>query len=127
MTLRSHQAPKRRIFPHQFSCLLDNPVRRFLLSPDDLADRLQLSETSRVLEVGPGSGYFSVELAKRVPRGELVLLDLQSEMLAKARRKLESLGVHNVRYMAAHASCYLECPDNYFDVALLVCVLGEIS
>src|ERR1051325_3476977 len=94
---RKHTA-KRKVFPHQLSRLIDNPLRRLLLSPRTLVNRLDLSETSRVLEVGPGSGYLSVELAERIPRGELVLLDLQPEMLSKARRKVESMRLHNVRY-----------------------------
>ena len=120
-------ALSRGVFPHQLSWLLDNPLRRFLLSPDDLAGRLGLSESSRVLEVGPGSGYFSAALATRIPRGELALLDLQPEMLAKARRKLESMGFHNVRYTRADASGEFPYPDGHFDVAVLVSVLGEIS
>ena len=88
----------RGYFPHQFSWLIDNPVRRLLLSPEKFADRLPLTAVSWVLEVGPGSGYFSRELARRVRRGRLVLFDLQPEMLAKARRKLERSGVQNVGY-----------------------------
>lgn len=114
------------MFPHQLSWLLDNPLRRLLLSPEELAERLGLSETSRVLEVGPGSGYFSAALAKRVPRGELTLLDLQPAMIVKARRKLESMGIQNVRYTTADASGELPYPNGYFDVALLVSVLGEV-
>lgn len=90
----------RGVFPHQLSWLLDNPLRRLFLSPHDLADHLALSETSRVLELGPGPGYFSAALAKRVPRGELALLDIQPQMLEKAKRKLESMGFRNVRSCA---------------------------
>jgi len=115
------------VFPHQFSWLLDNPLRRLLLSPHDLADHLALSETSRVLELGPGSGYFSAALAKRVPRGELALLDIQPQMLEKAKRKLESMGFRNVTYTSADASVEFPYPDGHFDVALLVSVLGEVS
>ena len=82
----------RGYFPHQLSCLIDNPLRRLLLTPAQLANRLPLTESSHVLEVGPGSGYFSAELARRVPQGRLELLDLQPEMLAKARRKLQARG-----------------------------------
>lgn len=56
------------VFPHQFSWLIDNPLRRLVLSPETLAKRLPLSDSSRILELGPGSGYFSAALAARVPR-----------------------------------------------------------
>jgi len=108
------------------SWLLDNPLRRLFLSPHDLVERLALSEISRVLELGPGLGYFSAALAKQVHRGELLLLDIQPEMLEKARRKLESMGCRNAHY-TADANTELSYADGRFDVALLVSVLGEVS
>jgi ubiquinone/menaquinone biosynthesis C-methylase UbiE len=114
------------IFPHHLSWLLDNPVRRLLLSPENLLEKLELPDTGRVLEVGPGSGFLSVALAKRLSHGEIVLLDLQPDMLAKAKRKLDSLGFQHVRYVTADVSDGLPYPDGYFDLVLLVCVLGEV-
>lgn len=116
----------RGYFPHQLSWLIDNPLRRLLLSPAKLADRLPLTESSDVLEVGPGSGYFSAELARRVPQGWLELLDLQPEMLAKAKQKLQARGHLNVGYTTHDASEQLPFPDESFDVAVLVAVLGEV-
>ncbi len=116
----------RGYFPHQLSWLIDNPVRRLLLTPPQLAERLPLTESSKVLEIGPGSGYFSTELARRIPRGWLDLLDLQPEMLAKAKRKLRASGHRNVGFTTHDASERLPFPDESFDVAVLVAVLGEI-
>jgi ubiquinone/menaquinone biosynthesis C-methylase UbiE len=79
-----------------------------------------------VLEVGPGSGYFSVELARRVRHGRLELLDLQPEMLAKARRKLELKRIWNVGYTADDASVGIPFADETFDIVVMVSVLGEI-
>ncbi len=116
-----------RHFPHQLSRLIDNPLRRLLISPSRLANRLPIRETSAILEIGPGSGYFSVELARRVPRGRLSLLDLQPEMLNKAQRKLLSNGFEDVDFTAHDASLPLPFEDDTFDVVVLVAVLGEIS
>src|SRR5688572_28981289 len=69
----------RGVFPHQLSWLIDNAARRLIVSPGAIANRLSLSPSSRVLEIGPGSGFFSTELAKRLPNGLLALLDLQPE------------------------------------------------
>ena len=116
----------RGIFPHQLSFFLDLPWRNVMLSPSQLAARLGLSATSRVLEVGAGSGFYSVEIARRIPFGHLELLDLQPEMLGKARRKLEAKGLSNVGYTLADAG-NLPFPDGCFDVIFLVAVLGEIA
>lgn len=116
----------RGVFPHRFSWLINNPFRRLLISPETVADRLPLSESSRILELGPGSGYFSVTLAARVPQGRLELFDVQPEMLAKAERNLQARGFQNVGYTAGDAGEELPYPDDSFDVILLVCVLGEV-
>ena len=115
----------RGYFPHQLSFLIDNPIRRVLITPGELADRIPWTETRRVLEVGPGSGYFSVALARRARAGRLELFDLQREMLAKARRKLEAAGHRNVGYTQGDASA-LPYGASTFDVAVLVAVLGEV-
>jgi arsenite methyltransferase len=114
-----------RYYPHQFSFLLDNPIRRLLISPGRFADRLSLHESSRVLEIGPGAGYFSREIARRIPRGHLELMDLQPQMLAKARHKLAAAGLKHVGYTEGDAAD-LPFPDASFDVATLVAVIGEI-
>ncbi len=79
----------RGIFPHVMSFFLDLPWRNVMLSPQKPVARLALEATSRVLEVGAGSGFYSVEVAHRVSEGHLELLDLQPEMLRKAQQKLE--------------------------------------
>ena len=112
-------------FPHQLSFFINNPIRRLLISPNRFADRLALEPTSRVLEVGPGSGYFSVEVARRIPEGHLELLDLQPEMLNKARRHLQSAGLWNVGFTEGDATA-LPFPDSDFDIAFLVAVIGEV-
>lgn len=119
-------AIRRGCFPHQLSWLIDNPMRRLFISPGGLADRLPLLPTSRVLEVGPGSGYFSRELARRVPDGWLELLDVQPEMLAKAVRKFGGTPPSNLGWTKADASQALPFAAESFDIVVLVAVLGEL-
>jgi ubiquinone/menaquinone biosynthesis C-methylase UbiE len=116
----------RGVFPHEMSFFLDLPWRNLVLSPRKLVARLALSPTSHVLEVGAGSGFYSVEVARRVSAGHLELLDLQPEMLAKAQRKLNAKGLSNVGYTLADAG-RLPFPADSFDVIFLVAVFGEIA
>jgi SAM-dependent methyltransferase len=120
------EALRRGYAPHQLAWLMDNPARRLLLSPSVFASRFRISETDRILEIGPGSGYFSVELARRVRGGRLELFDLQPEMLVKARRKLAKEAIENVGYTVGNASERLPFPDAHFDIAILVTVLREV-
>jgi ubiquinone/menaquinone biosynthesis C-methylase UbiE len=114
-------------FPHQLWFLLDNPVRRLLVNPRQVVDRLELSGSEDVLEVGPGPGLFSVELGRRLTSGRLELLELQPEMLARARRKLDRAGCSNVGFHLGDAGGRLPFPDSCFDVAFLAAVLGEVT
>lgn len=116
----------RGTFPSRMSFWLDFPLRRFVLSPWELADRLHLKSNARVLEIGPGPGYFSAEVARRVPDGRLELFDLQRDMLEKSRRKLEAAGVGNADVIQGDAA-NLPFDNNTFDVVFMVAVLGEVS
>jgi ubiquinone/menaquinone biosynthesis C-methylase UbiE len=116
----------RGVFPHELSFFLELPWRKVVLSPRKLVARIALKPKSRVLEVGAGSGFYSVEVAGTISAGHLELLDLQPEMLKKAQRKLEAKGLTNVGYMLADAG-FLPFKDDCFDAIFLVAVLGEVA
>ncbi len=116
---------KKGVFPHQLSVALELPWRRFILSPRTLADRLHLKNDFRVLEIGPGPGYFSVEIARRVPQGHLELFDLQQKMLKKAWQKINLAGLNKVGFVVGNAND-LPYGKDKFDAVVLVAVLGEV-
>jgi ubiquinone/menaquinone biosynthesis C-methylase UbiE len=113
-------------FPHQAAFVINNPVRRALFKPTHIIDSIGLTESAHVLEVGPGPGFYSVEIARRLTSGRLDLFDLQPEMLDKARRRLERAGFHDVGFTTGQASQGLPFPDNTFDVSFLAAVIGEV-
>jgi SAM-dependent methyltransferase len=113
-------------YPHQAAALLDNPLRRRMERPADSIDVLELTGNERVLEIGPGGGFFSVELANRLESGQLDLFDIQPQMLTKARHKLEQAGHHAVGYTAGQAGAALPFPADTFDAAFLAEVIGEV-
>ncbi|MEQ1728623.1 MAG: methyltransferase domain-containing protein [Vicinamibacterales bacterium] len=115
----------RGAYPHELSFLLLLPLRRIIFSPSQLVAHLRLTEESRVLEVGPGPGFFSVEVARAVPRGRVELVDLQLDMLRKARARVRKGGVSHAGFTRASAEA-LPYADASFDVVFLVAVLGEV-
>ena len=100
------------------------PVRQLVLSPRELARRLQLKGHDRVLEIGSGSGFYSVQIAANC--GSVVLLDLQPEMLSKARSRAADAGMHPVGFVSADAS-RLPFESGSLDVVCMVAVFGEVS
>lgn len=113
-------------YPHWAAALLNNPVRRLIGRPGAVIESLRLAGDERVLEIGPGPGYFSAELARRLPAGRLDLFDLQPQMLDRARRRLAGIPGCHVAFHAGDASSGLPFPDESFDVAFLAAVLGEV-
>lgn len=114
------------VFPHQMTWFLDLPGRGLIVSAKTVASRLPVTPEAQVLEVGPGSGYYSVEVARRVPQGSLTLVDLQPEMLEKSTRRLRDAGVTNHRSVVSDAGA-LPFADGTFDAIFLVTVFGEIE
>jgi ubiquinone/menaquinone biosynthesis C-methylase UbiE len=114
------------IYPHELAFILDNPLRNLILPAKQLVDRLHLSKNSRVLEIGPGPGFFSSEVIKRIPEGELILIDIQWEMLAKSRAKLRRTGLKNFWLVQGNAQ-QLPFGMSTFDIVFLVTVMGEVA
>ena len=80
----------------------------------------------RVLEVGPGTGYYALQAARWLdPGGTLEVLDLQQEMLDHTMRRAHALGVSNIVPTRGDAQA-LPYPDDHFDAAYLVATLGEV-
>ncbi len=91
-----------------------------------LRDMLDLAPDARVLEVGPGAGYYSLDVARQIaPNGRLDVLDLQQPMLDELMRRAAMAGTANVVATQGDARD-LPFPDATFDAAFLVATLGEI-
>ena len=122
----NHPAHGSGPMPYTQAGHLLHPLRKLLLSPKQLVRRLELRPDLTVLELGPGPGYFSIEVARSLPEGKLILVDVQREMLDMARRRLEAQGLRNIDYVQADA-LRLPLEDASVDVAFSVAVLGEVS
>lgn len=80
----------------------------------------------RVLEVGPGTGYYALPVAGWLaPEGTLAVLDVQQEMLDHTMRRAGEHGLGNIVPTRADAR-RMPYTDDEFDAAYLVTVLGEI-
>jgi ubiquinone/menaquinone biosynthesis C-methylase UbiE len=91
-----------------------------------LREILEPRDGERLLEVGPGTGYYSLPVAEWLsPGGSLDLVDVQQEMLDHTMRRAAEAGLGNLAPRLADAR-ELPFEDDAFDGAYLVTVLGEI-
>jgi SAM-dependent methyltransferase len=106
--------------------------RFWVEAPHPLITRARLYEIlapapgERILEVGPGTGYYTLDVADWVrPDGEVDVLDLQQEMLDHTMRRAGERGLANLTPTQADATS-MPYESDSFDAAYLVTVLGEI-
>ncbi len=115
-----------RACPYSWRWMLDNLPRRVVQPLRSTVDSFHIDRGKIVLELGPGPGYFSVEVARRVgPEGRLVCVDIQPEMIGALRRRLLREGVSNALPTVGDALA-LPLADCSVDCAFLVTVLGEL-
>ena len=109
-------------YSQRFWVELPHPV----ITRERLAKVLAPAPGERILEVGPGTGYYTLDVASALePGGRLDVFDLQQEMLDHTMRRAGERGLSNVEATQGDARD-LPYPDDTFDGAFLVTVLGEI-
>ena len=84
---------------------------------DQTLGLMDFKPTDRVLDLGCGTGWASRRLARLVPEGEVVGIDVADEMLRRAEQA--SSGIANVRYLWGSAE-KIPAADNSFDKVLSV-------
>jgi SAM-dependent methyltransferase len=113
-------------FPFAEAAILDMPLRRLVASPQRILGEFGVGANERVLEVGPGIGYYSVEAARRVGAGGLlVCLDIQHAMLRAARSRLAAAGYAGAHMLQA-SGIQLPLRSSSLDRVFLISVLGEL-
>ena len=97
-----------------------------LITRRRLRDVLAPRAGERVLEVGPGTGYYSLDVAEWLsPGGQLDIFDLQQEMLDHTMCRAAERGLANITAAQGDAR-RLSYATGTFDAAYLIAVLGEI-
>jgi ubiquinone/menaquinone biosynthesis C-methylase UbiE len=80
----------------------------------------------RILEIGPGTGYYTLDIAEWVgPDGTVEIFDLQQEFLDHVGRRAAEHGLGNIVPTQGDATA-LPYEDASVDAVILTAVLGEI-
>jgi len=81
--------------------VFDDPARDAWQHPDEVVAALALTPTMTVADVGAGTGYFTVRLARAVPGGQVIATDLEPDMVRYLTERAQREHLGNVRAVQA--------------------------
>jgi tRNA A58 N-methylase Trm61 len=106
---------------------LNRPEREKEENPEGALDALGIRPGMVVADVGAGTGYMSLRMAKRVrPDGKVYANDLQPEMLRRLRANAAKAGFSNIETVQGEEADP-KLPRGQMDLVLLVDVYHEFS
>jgi ubiquinone/menaquinone biosynthesis C-methylase UbiE len=115
------------VMSHAGAGWLDRPEREREEQPERALDALAIEPGAVVADLGAGSGYFTVRLARRVgPGGRVFAADIQPEMLSLLRARLSRERLSNVELVQS-TETDPRLPARKFDLILLVDVYHELA
>jgi ubiquinone/menaquinone biosynthesis C-methylase UbiE len=110
------------VLGHQGAEWLERKDRQTEEQPQQMVAALDLKSTDVVADVGAGSGYISQLLATKVPKGKVVAIDIQPEMLLL----IKQLKIANIEpHLGTEKSPELAAAS--IDLALMVDAYHEFS
>ena len=106
---------------------LERPERELEEHPDTAIAALSLKPGMMVADVGAGTGYFTLRIAKKVaPAGRVYAVDIQPEMISMLRKNASKAKISNVEYILGTESDP-KLPARTLDVIIMVDVYHEFS
>lgn len=113
-------------FNPEFADRLLADERTARLPADEIVDRLPLSPSQEIADVGCGPGYFTIPLAERVPGGTVYALDTEEAMLDRCRLRVAEAGLSNV-HVAQSSETSLPLDPASMDGIFLAFVLHQAT
>lgn len=106
---------------------LDRAGRDEEEKPEVVIEALNLRGGETVVDLGAGSGYFTFRIAPKVgPRGKVLAVEIQDEMIDALRRRAKEQKVANVEIIKGTESDP-HLPASSVDVVLMVDVYHELA
>jgi ubiquinone/menaquinone biosynthesis C-methylase UbiE len=116
-----------RIFRAEQAHRLEDPARLEWLPPHDIMQAIDVEPGQTIADVGAGTGYFTVPLARQIGlHGVVYAVDVQPEMLGWIRSKIERDEVFNIQLVHADAHA-TQLPDECCDLFFLANLWHELD
>lgn len=85
----------------KWSKVFDDPARDAWQKPVEIIASLKLAPDAVVADIGSGTGYFAVRLARAVPRGKVFGADVEADMVRFLNERAAREGLGNLSSHAA--------------------------
>ena len=109
------------------NAIASGPYRKRAQPPSMIVDAIAARQGMTVVEIGCGSGFYTVEVAKAVqPDGVVYAVDIQEGMLSKLKNRMEREGVENIVPILADAEGDIPLETGIADAVFSVTVVPEI-
>ena len=106
---------------------LERSTREREEQPELALDLMGIQKGMTIADVGAGTGYYSLRIARRVgPTGKVYANDIQPEMLEKLRTNARHAGLNNIETVLG-SEADPKLPAGKIDMVLLVDVYHEFS
>lgn len=93
---RTHHRHHRFEDAEKWAAQFDSPDRAAWQKPDAVIAALELKPDALVADLGAGTGYFSMRLARAVPQGRVFAQDLEADMVRYLGERATREGVKNL-------------------------------
>lgn len=117
---RRHGAKQPKIFSHERAAVLDDDEREGWFARSDVVQLIDAPRNSAVVDFGTGTGRYAIALAETRPDVRVIAYDVQPEMLAIVKERVQRLNLTNVETRS-------ELGDEIADIVLAANVLHEIG
>ncbi|MFT7287443.1 MAG: FkbM family methyltransferase [Halieaceae bacterium] len=114
------------VMGHRGAGWLERANREEQERTDLLIAKLPLGADDVVADIGAGTGYFTLPVARRVPEGRVYAVDIQPEMLAIVERRRGELEADNVTTVLGSTTSP-NLPEGEIDLAFIVDAYHEFS
>ena len=115
-----------QVMGHQGSGWLERPDRATEEQPQKMIAALGLKSTDIVADIGAGTGYISQLLARQVPEGKVLAVDVQPEMIALLQQRIKKSKITNIQPQLGTEQSP-ELPAASIDLAIMVDAYHEFS
>ncbi|WP_373543065.1 class I SAM-dependent methyltransferase [Chamaesiphon sp.] len=115
-----------QVMGHQGAGWLERPDRATEEQPQKMVAALGLKSTDVVADIGAGTGYISQLIARQVPQGKVLAVDVQPEMVELLKQRIKNSKITNIQpQLGTEQSPKL--PPASIDLAIMVDAYHEFS